>query len=173
MKHYTPLLSAVLCLLMLSGVNALAQSAKSVVASGSISATHGDVVLLGTIGQSAIGVAQTSMSTAAIGFWTPVSLKAASLSSQSTTGTAHINLSSRPNPVLKSTTLSFSVPSPNTVSLILYNTLGQPVRTIINEKLDAGPVDRQVELSGLPSGSYTALLRIGNERSSTTLLLVD
>lgn len=173
MKHYTPLLSAALCLLMFSGVSTFAQSAKSVVASGSISATHGDVVLMGTIGQSAIGVAQTSMSIAAIGFWTPVALKAASLPSQSTAGTAHIHLSSRPNPVLKSTTLSFSVPGTNNVSLILYNALGQPVQTIINEKLDAGPVSRLVELSGLPSGSYTALLRVGNERSSTTLLLVE
>ena len=173
MKPCTPLLSAALCLLMFSGVNAFAQSAKFVVASGSVAAVHGETVLVGTVGQPAIGFIRTSASIAAIGFWTPVSLKATSLHNQTTVATAQVNLSSQPNPVLKSATLSFSVPSQNHVSLVLYNALGQPVRTVVNEKLDAGSVSRQVELSGLPSGSYTALLRIGNDRSSTTLLLVN
>ena len=170
MKHCTPLLSTALCLLLLSGAAVLAQSTKSVLASGAVSASQGESVLLGTVGQSFIGYTGTSASVAALGFWTPVTMK---LSSVDPFAASTIILSGKPNPVRKSATLSFEIPERAQASLVLYNALGQPVETLVDGILESGAVNVQVEMEGLPSGSYTALLRIGAEQVTTTLLLVD
>lgn len=170
MKYCTPLLSTALCLLLLSGAAALAQSTKHVLGSGAVSTSQGETVLLGTVGQSFIGFTGTSASVAALGFWTPVTMK---LSGVDASAASAIILTGKPNPVRKSTTLSFEMPVRAQASLVLYNALGQPVETLVDGTLESGPFSVQVEMEGLPSGSYTALLRTGAERFSITLLLVD
>lgn len=47
-----------------------------------------------------------------------------------------------PNPFNPTTTIEFEIPRRSTVKLIIYNTLGQQVRTLVNESLHAGNYSR-------------------------------
>ena len=47
-----------------------------------------------------------------------------------------------PNPFTKSTTISFSIASKEHVSVEVYNILGQKVRTLVDEVLDANSYSR-------------------------------
>lgn len=175
MKHRAPLIGAVLCFLLLGGMSMSAQTAKGVASSGGIAATQGETRLFGTIGQSAIGVARNMSSEALIGFWHTQSAKTTSAytGNEKSGATAALELSTNPNPFSKTTTLSFSVPQAGHVSLVLYNAIGQPVRTVLNDVLEAGTTSRQIDMSELPSGSYTAVLRVGDLQAATALRLVD
>ena len=175
MKHRAPLFGAVLCILLLGSVDLIAQTVKGVASSGGISATQGETRLMGTIGQSAIGITQTFSTEAMIGFWHTQSAKTTSAyTGNDALGNANaLALSSNPNPFSKATTLSFSVPQAGHVSLVLYNSIGQPVRTLLKTELEAGTTSRLVDLSELPSGNYTAVLRVGDTQATTALRLVD
>ena len=43
-----------------------------------------------------------------------------------------------PNPFNPSTTISFSIPNAENVSLKIYNILGSEITTLLNENLNAG-----------------------------------
>jgi len=87
-----------------------------------------------------------------------------------------------PNPFNPSTSLRFEIPAKiannKTVSLAIYNILGQKVKTLIaGKKLNAGK--HRVKWSGLndrgatvPSGVYFALLKISNQIWSQKLILL-
>jgi hypothetical protein len=175
MKHRAPLFGAVLCVLLLGSVDLIAQTVKGVASSGGISATQGDTRLMGTIGQSAIGVTQTLSTEANIGFWHTQSAKTTSayVGNDATSSANALALSSNPNPFSKSTTLSFTVPQAGHVSLVLYNSIGQPVRTLLQRELEAGTVRERIDFGELPSGNYTAVLRVGDTQATTALRLVD
>lgn len=172
MKHLAPLFGAAVCIIVLGATSLSAQTSRSVAGAGAVSASNGDMHLVGTVGQAAIGHALAVATNADIGFWhTQRQAAVAGLTGDN----VHqgLELSSSPNPFSKSTTLSFSVPVSGHVSLVLYNSLGQPMRTLHSGVLDAGSVSQELDLSGLPSGKYTALLRVGERQASTTLLLID
>jgi len=67
--------------------------------------------------------------------------------------------SNYPNPFNPTTTIAYTVPQTSEVSLIVYNMLGQPVRTLINGQLSSGRYEQQWDgrdESGraVPSGVY-------------------
>lgn len=67
-----------------------------------------------------------------------------------------------PNPFNPSTTIEFSLPSAEQVSLVVYNTLGQEVtRLVDNRKMGAGTYRVQWTAENLPSGIYLYQLVAG------------
>lgn len=150
-----------------------AEAGKTVIGSGAISATDSQTRLSGTLGQPIIGTTLAQAVEAAQGFWYARPTTAiASLSGEGAPAAA-LQLSTSPNPFSRSTTLSFDIPERGRVSLVLYNGIGRQVRTIIDAEREAGTNTEVVDLSGLPSGSYTAALRTGNAYTTATLLLVE
>lgn len=174
MNRRTPQICAAFCAIAFAlGAHSLsAQTAHTVVGSAAVHAVQGHIRLMGTVGQSAIGFVSASSAQASQGFWLP-----RSTASAATTGgmaeASLLSLTSAPNPLTRLTTLSFSVPERAHVSLVLFNAVGKQVRTILEEERDAGTVAQEADLSGLPSGTYTAILRVGERTASTTLLLVE
>ncbi len=82
-----------------------------------------------------------------------------------------------PNPFNPSTTLSLSLPQASVVTAIVYNTLGQPVRTITSgESMAAGERSIRFEATGLATGSYvvrvTAVSPNGTDTGTQRLMLV-
>ncbi|HET6511707.1 MAG TPA: T9SS type A sorting domain-containing protein, partial [Candidatus Kapabacteria bacterium] len=75
----------------------------------------------------------------------------------------------RPNPFEHSTKFNFTVPEDGLVSIVLYNSLGQQVKTIVNEVLVRGQYSVVVNADGLPSGSYYARMQSGAQVFSRNL----
>ena len=67
-----------------------------------------------------------------------------------------------PNPFNPSTTIKFSLPQAENVSLKVYNILGSEVATLLNGTVEAGSYDIQFDASNLSSGVYLYELRAGN-----------
>jgi hypothetical protein len=59
-----------------------------------------------------------------------------------------------PNPFNPSTTIKYELPRAAQVKLIVYNTLGEIVTTLVNEQKPAGDYTVQFDGSGLASGVY-------------------
>lgn len=82
-----------------------------------------------------------------------------------------------PNPFNTQTILVFALPEKSLISLTIYNTLGQKIRTLENAFYDAGL--HQSAWNGaddngrpMPSGTYIGVLLIDNLRLSRTMVLV-
>jgi hypothetical protein len=59
-----------------------------------------------------------------------------------------------PNPFNPSTTIRYGIPTRSHITLVVFNTLGQDVATLVNETQDAGYHDVRFDRSGLASGVY-------------------
>jgi hypothetical protein len=77
-----------------------------------------------------------------------------------------------PNPFNPSTIIKFDLISADNTQLILYNSLGQTVAALINEKLSAGTYEYSFDGSKLPSGVYLYTLTSGDYTRSKKMLLV-
>lgn len=77
-----------------------------------------------------------------------------------------------PNPFNSSTNLRFSLPQASLVQLNIYNTIGQKVETLVNQRMNAGSHSVSFNAEGLPSGVYIYRLKAGEDRESRKMLLV-
>jgi len=68
-----------------------------------------------------------------------------------------------PNPFNPTTTIRYSVPSSGKVHLTVFNILGEKVRTLVNEKQQAGQHTVIFNALGLASGVYIYRIQIENE----------
>jgi photosystem II stability/assembly factor-like uncharacterized protein len=77
-----------------------------------------------------------------------------------------------PNPFNPSTTINFSVPSSEFVTLKIYDVLGNEVATLLNEEKPAGTYQVSFNASGLSSGVYFYTLTSGNFMATKKLILL-
>ena len=59
-----------------------------------------------------------------------------------------------PNPFNPSTIIHFSIPEESFVTLMVFNTLGEEITTLINENIIAGNYEVEFYVTALPSGIY-------------------
>ncbi|MFZ4620639.1 MAG: T9SS type A sorting domain-containing protein [Bacteroidota bacterium] len=76
-----------------------------------------------------------------------------------------------PNPFNPSTSIGFSVGSSSFVSMHLYDALGREIRSLVNQKLDAGTYSVTLNAKDLSSGVYYYTLQAGAFRSTKKMLL--
>ena len=79
------------------------------------------------------------------------------------------DLQNRPNPFSQETTISFELPASGHVQLVVYDMLGRPVITLLDEVRVQGLQEIQLEAIDLPSGIY--LTRLATVQGSTTQLI--
>jgi photosystem II stability/assembly factor-like uncharacterized protein len=77
-----------------------------------------------------------------------------------------------PNPFNPVTTIRYSLPVNELVTLAVYNTLGEKVRTIINNIQEAGVHEISFAADNLPSGIYFYKLEAGTFSSIKKMLLL-
>ena len=65
-----------------------------------------------------------------------------------------------PNPFNPTTTIEFSIPEEGNVSLIIYDVLGNEVKTLVNENLKAGSYKTNFNATSLSSGIYFYTLKM-------------
>ena len=77
-----------------------------------------------------------------------------------------------PNPFSTSTTIRYALKSPTHVSLKIYDTLGQLVRTVVNEYQMAGSRAVEIDSKGLASGTYTYHLKTDYFEDARQMVIV-
>ena len=82
-----------------------------------------------------------------------------------------------PNPFNPSTTISFDIPTSSYVQLVIYNMLGQKVRTLVNQKLQHGSHNATWDGttdtgSQVPSGVYLYKLKSDNFSDTKKMILM-
>lgn len=77
-----------------------------------------------------------------------------------------------PNPFNPSTTISYSVPENQEVTLNVFNTNGQLVKTLVNGTVERGEHKVVFDASNLASGVYVYTLKAGSETAMHKMVLV-
>ena len=82
-----------------------------------------------------------------------------------------------PNPFNPSTTIDYTVEKEGFADLLIYNILGQKVRTLVGEMKEAGAYSvrwdgRNEEGEKLPNGVYFYVLKTGDYTSSKKMILL-
>jgi hypothetical protein len=77
-----------------------------------------------------------------------------------------------PNPFNPSTTISFTIQADQLVSLKVFNSLGEEVRTLINSNLSKGTHNINFNADGLSSGFYLYRLETGNQVQVRKMMLL-
>ncbi len=77
-----------------------------------------------------------------------------------------------PNPFNPVTKISYELRVTNYVSIIVYDILGKGIRSLVNQKLDAGKYAVEFNGSDLPSGVYIYRLTAGDFTAMKSMLLV-
>ncbi|KAB2908693.1 MAG: lamin tail domain-containing protein [Ignavibacteriales bacterium] len=77
-----------------------------------------------------------------------------------------------PNPFNPSTKIRFSIPVSGTVTLSVYNAIGQKVATLINGETEAGYHEVNFDAAALPSGLYFYEINTADFKSIKKMLLL-
>lgn len=67
-----------------------------------------------------------------------------------------------PNPFNPETSISYTIPAPLPVTLKIYNTLGEEIQTLVNERQTMGTHTISFNASDMPSGVYLYVLQAGD-----------
>lgn len=78
-----------------------------------------------------------------------------------------------PNPFNPKTIINYELPITNYVDLTVYNSLGQKVRILVNERQPAGAYQVNFNASGLASGVYYYQIKAGNFTQVRKMLLIQ
>ncbi|MCB0749133.1 MAG: T9SS type A sorting domain-containing protein, partial [Ignavibacteriae bacterium] len=77
-----------------------------------------------------------------------------------------------PNPFNPKTKIQFSLTEANNVSLLVYNTIGQKVAVLINQRMEAGTHTADFDASKLNSGIYIYVLKTEKATLSKKMILM-
>ncbi|MGE5795924.1 MAG: T9SS type A sorting domain-containing protein, partial [Ignavibacteria bacterium] len=81
-------------------------------------------------------------------------------------------LSNYPNPFNPSTTIKYSIPTSEFVSLKVYDVLGSEVATLVNDEKPTGNYKVNFNATNLSSGIYFYTLKVGNFTQTKKLILM-
>ncbi len=77
-----------------------------------------------------------------------------------------------PNPFNPTTSIAFSLPTKQKVTLAIYNMLGQKVATLLDEILPAGNHSVRWQAAGMPSGFYFYHIKAGDYVATKKMVLL-
>jgi hypothetical protein len=151
--------------------------ARSTFGSGGAAVSNSEFKISGTIGQSFIGTTLNGTHGSLAGFWYRKPVDIPTNAEEDAPGNPSVPAEFRlqqnhPNPFNPSTVIQFALPKSSSVSLKIYNFLGQEVATLIDHELAAGEHQLTFDASGLSSGIYVYRLHAGEFSSVKRMTLV-
>ena len=167
-----------ICLLLLFIIarqNSTAQNVmlKNVLGSGAVASRNNNYQIVGTLGQTLIGVNKNSTNNEFIGFWynkENITVGVEQLSNN-TPDTFQLE-QNYPNPFRTATSITFTLPSFSFVTIKLFDVFGREIETMLNEQRDKGTYTIEWLNRDLKSGMYFYQLRAGNIVGTKQLLLI-
>ena len=91
---------------------------------------------------------------------------------ENTTPSEYLLKQNYPNPFNPSTTISFSIPKTNFVTIKVYDVLGREVATLVNEEKSPGNYSVNFNASNLPSGVYFYRIQAGSYSVVKKMLMI-
>jgi len=77
-----------------------------------------------------------------------------------------------PNPFNPTTTIRYSIPKAGSVTLKIYNLIGEEIATLVNEEKAAGNYEIEFDATQLPSGVYFYQIKAGDFSQTKKMLLL-
>lgn len=131
---------------------------KAVISSGGTTASSNAAMQMGsTAGQPVVGVASNSQMRAEFGFWTSAAAAPSAVGAQAPA--MSLGLQAWPNPAMDGTKLTVTVANSSDLDLRLFDVTGKQVRAIYSGQV-SGTLGLDLDVSGLPAGSYILAARI-------------
>ncbi len=146
----------------------------SVLGNGGDALSDGRYSMVGTVGETFIGVAQNRSSVNNVGFWYLPGQKLMTLDEQGegTVPTQYRLEQNYPNPFNPTTTITFDVPALHQVELAVYDVIGRRVALLVDGVLAAGRHEATWQAGKLPSGTYFYRLTAGAFSQTKALTLL-
>lgn len=85
---------------------------------------------------------------------------------------AYFGLSAYPNPFNPSTEISFDIPEPSDVSMVVFDLSGKEIVKLVSNRFEAGSHTVNLDLTGCKSGAYLVRLETPRFKSAEKLILV-
>ena len=77
-----------------------------------------------------------------------------------------------PNPFNPNTTINFSIPDASFVSLKVFNSIGQEIKTLVSKELNAGNYKYDWDAKNFTSGIYFYTIQAGNFIETKKMILL-
>lgn len=87
-------------------------------------------------------------------------------------GITYYDIANYPNPYNPQTTIRFQLPQEGFVTIKVYNSLGEEIKTLLNEEKEYGMYELKFDGSDLPSGMYIYTIKVNDYYASKKMLLV-
>jgi hypothetical protein len=126
----------------------------SVVGSGGGKSSGTNNQVIGTVGQTAIGVVTGPSNIHEIGFWYQPGWILTGIEDETELPSVFRLWQNKPNPFNPVTTMRFAVPRRARVVMKLYDVAGREVRTLVDRDYDQGYHEATLNATGLASGVY-------------------
>ncbi len=144
---------------------------QSVIGAGGGTMTGASYVVIGTVGQAAIGVTSGPSNIHEIGFWYQPGWILTGIGDEMFP-TEYWLGQGYPNPFNPRAQLRFAVPSRGRVRISLYNVVGREVRVLLDEEMEPGVHMVDVDADGLASGVYFCRMVSGAFAETRKLVLL-
>ena len=130
--------------------------------------------LYSTIGQSIIGNINNTLHTNNIEFWYQYSETIVGVEQDWEIGTPlEFELfQNYPNPFNPTTVIRYGIPKESTAKLVVYNILGEVVKTLVENKQKAGSYEVNFNASNLATGIYIYRIQAGDFVDTKKMILM-
>ena len=91
---------------------------------------------------------------------------------EETIPTDYVLYQNYPNPFNPVTTIKFDIPTPGQTELIIYDILGNKIKTLVNDVKQPGRYEISWDASGVSSGVYIYQLRVNEFITSKKMILL-
>ena len=174
MKQIIIIIFINLTLVFLLKVEAQYKLSDYVIGNGAAVITNSNHNLSATFGQPIIGNTSNTLHTNSIGFWYQY---AATITDVEDRWMFEIPkqfelYQNYPNPFNPTTVIRYGIPKESTVKLVVYNILGEVIKTLVENKQKAGSYEVNFNASNMATGIYIYRIQAGDFVETKKMILL-